>query len=85
MEEVISILSYFIGAIILFENQGIFFILTTSIIGFTDVLYLYTLKDNALIHLQNISASFTATSDSTEIPVGYDFKVATGQFHKKLW
>ena len=68
----------------LFENQGRFFILTTPIIGSTDVLYLYTLNDNALIHLQNISVSFIATSDSTEIPVGYDFKVATGQFHKRL-
>ena len=67
-----------------FENQGRFFFLTTPKTGLTDVLYLYTLKDNALIHLQNISVSFTATSDSTEIPVGYDFKVATGQFHKKL-
>ena len=68
----------------LFENQGRFFILTTPIIGSTDVLYLYTLNDNALIHLQNISVSLIATSDSTEIPVGYDFKVATGQFHKRL-
>ena len=68
----------------LFENQGQFFILTTPLIGFTNVLYLYTLNDNVLVHLQNISVSFTATSDSTEIPVGYDFKVATGQFHKRL-
>ena len=67
-----------------FENQGRFFILTTPKTGLTDVLYLYTLKDNELVLSQNISVSFTATSDSTEIPVGYDFKVATGQFHKRL-
>ena len=71
-------------AISVFENQERFFILAAPIIGLTDVLSLYTLNDNALIHLQNISVSFTATSDSTEIPVGYDFKVATGQFHKRL-
>ena len=71
-------------AISVFENQERFFILVAPIIGLTDVLSLYTLNDNALIHLQNISVSFTATSDSTEIPVGYDFKVATGQFHKRL-
>ena len=67
-----------------FENQGRFFVLTTPIIGLTDVLYLYTLNDNVLVLSQNISVSFTATSDSVEIPVGHDLKVATGQFHKRL-
>ena len=67
-----------------FENQGRFFILTTPKTGLTDVLYLYTLKDNELVLSHNISVSFTATSDLTMIPVGYDFKVATGQFHKRL-
>ena len=67
-----------------FENQGRFFILTTPKTGLTDVLYLYTLKDNELVLSQNISVSFTATSDGEAIPVGYDFKVATGQFHKRL-
>ena len=70
----------------LFENQGRFFILTTPIIGLTDVLYLYTLNENVLVHLQNISVSFTATSNGAglEIPVGYDFKVAIGLLHKRL-
>ena len=68
----------------MFENQGRFFILTTPKTGLTDVLYLYTLKDNELVLSQNISVSFTATSDATMIPVGYDFKVATGQFLKKM-
>ena len=72
------------GAMSLFENQGRFFVLTTPIIGLTDVLYLYTLNDNVLVLSQNISVSFTATSDLFEIPVGHDFKVATGQFHKRL-
>ena len=64
----------------MFENQGRFFILTTPKTGLTDVLYLYTLKDNELVLSQNISVSFTATSDATMIPLlGYDFKVAAGQ------
>ena len=32
----------------IFENQGKFFVLTTPIIGLSDMLYLYTLKDNVL-------------------------------------
>ena len=72
-------------AISVFENQGRFFILTAPIIGLTDVLSLYTLNDNVLVLSQNISVSFRATSDSEDVPVGLDFKVATGQFRKSLW
>ena len=43
------------------------------------------LKDNELALSQNISVSFTATSDASMIPLGwYDLKVATGQFLKKM-
>ena len=72
------------GAMSVFENQGRFFILTTPTIGSTDSLYLYTLNGNVLVLSQNISVSFTATSNLVEIPLGYDFKVATGQFHKRF-
>ena len=74
-------MGFFSEAMSVFENQGRFFILTTQNIGSTDVLYLYTLKDSELVLSQNISVSFRATSDSEDVPVGLDFKVATGQFH----
>ena len=67
----------------MFENQGKFFVLTTPIIGLTDVLYLYTLKDNVLELLQNISVTFTSTNDRQYLPFGHDFLVSTGLFNKK--
>ena len=67
----------------IFENQERFFVLTTPIIGLSDMLNLYTLKDNALELLQNISVTFTTTSDKLYIPFGHDFIVSTGLFNKR--
>ena len=64
---------------IVFENQGKFYIMTTQVIGPTETLYWYTLNDTSLVILQNISISFTATSDKKETPFGHDFMVTTGQ------